>query len=209
MWFRNLTFSILLLAGGMAGAAEDTGVARLQKFLNDTSSFEALFTQEVVSEKGDITQSATGRIQLARPGQFRWDYIKPASQEIVCDGKTVWFYDTELKQVTVKKLDEAIGNTPAAILTQGRDLTRDFSLSERPGREGLKWVELKPKKANTDFNRVLIGLDDTGIQGMDLYDQFGQITVIRFVDATNNPNIPLERFKFTPPEGVDVVGSPI
>ncbi|MGF1644589.1 MAG: outer membrane lipoprotein chaperone LolA [Thiotrichales bacterium] len=189
-------------------AQDDSGVERLNRYLSEIKSLEALFTQEVISEKGEILQTATGRLQLAQPGKFHWEYVLPAPQQIISDGKTVWFYDTQLSQVTVKKLDDAIGNTPAAILTQGQQIGAHFEVHERPEREGLKWVELLPKKSDTDFRRVLIGLDDENVQGMDLYDQFGQITVIRFMDTVNNPELPNSNFNFTPPPGVDVVGSP-
>ncbi|MGF1547635.1 MAG: outer membrane lipoprotein chaperone LolA [Thiotrichales bacterium] len=192
-----------------AQAEGDSGTDRLNRYLGSIKSLEALFTQEVVSEKGEILQTATGRLQLAQPGKFHWEYVLPAPQQIISDGKTVWFYDTQLSQVTVKKLDDAIGNTPAAILTQGQQIGAHFEAHERPEREGLKWVELVPRRTDTDFRRVLIGLDDENVQGMDLYDQFGQITVIRFMDTVNNPNLPDANFSFTPPPGVDVVGSPL
>ncbi len=199
-------FSLLLLA--VSGQAAETGKQRLQKFINQVETFEATFTQEVISEDGKVSPPAIGTVQLSRPGRFNWEYEKPYPQRIVADGRNVWIYDKDLEQVTVKLLDDALGTTPVALLTQKADLTARFELSEQPSRESLSWVELKPKTSDTDFQRILIGLDHEGIKAMDLYDQFGQITMIRFHQARFNHKIPRSKFKFTPPDGVDVIGQP-
>jgi len=40
---------------------------------------------------------------------------------------------------------------------------------------------------------------------MELYDQLGQITLIRFSHIERNPKLPADAFTFTPPKGVDVI----
>ena len=204
---KFIVYLVLLVAASGSMAAE-TGKQRLEKFINQTTSFEATFTQEVISEDGNIAQPAFGKVQLSRPGRFNWEYEKPYPQKIIADGKNVWVYDEDLEQVTVKPLDAALGATPVALLTQNADLMENFYLIEQESRESLSWVELKPKRMDTDFQRILIGLDHEGIKAMDLYDQFGQITIIRFHQAEFNTNIPASQFQFTPPDGVDVIGQP-
>ena len=145
---------------------------------------------------------------LSRPGKFRWEYQEPTPQEIVSDGRSLWIYDKELEQVTVKPVTEVIGVSPAAILMHQRDLSKDYQILEEPAREGFDWVVLNPFDKNGDFIKILIGLNAEGIQAMDLYDQFGQITQIRFQQPQFNTSINGENFQFTPPAGVDVIGQP-
>ncbi len=188
--------------------AGPSGVQLLQRFMQRIHTVDTTFTQEVVDEQGHITSSAVGRFQLLRPGRFRWDYQRPNPQEIVADGKSVWVYDKELDQVTVKPLREALGGSPAAILLKDRDLSREFVITERPPREALRWVELVPRKPDGSFQRILVGLDPSGIQAMDLFDAFGRRTMIRFHDPRFNVRLPKSRFRFTPPPGADVIGAP-
>lgn len=207
-FMKQVTVFLLVLFATSTGFAAESGKNRLEKFINQTTTFEALFTQEVVSESGEVGKPATGKVQLSRPGRFSWVYENPYPQQIIADGKNVWVHDVDLEQVTVKPLDDALGATPVALLTQNANLLQNFELVEQASRESLSWVELKPKKADTDFQRILIGLDHEGIKGMDLYDQFGQITVIRFHQAVFNSKIPASQFQFKPPEGVDIIGQP-
>lgn len=198
---------VVLFAATDSYAAE-SGKQRLEKFINQVDTFEAIFTQEIVSEDGNVSPASSGKVLLSRPGRFSWEYEKPYPQKIIADGKNVWIYDKDLEQVTVKPLGDALSATPVALLTQKGNLIKNFELMEQASRESLSWVELKPKTLDTDFQRILIGLDHEGIKGMDLYDQFGQITVIRFHEAKYNTKIPSSQFKFTPPDGVDVIGQP-
>ncbi len=199
--------TLAMLAFGAVVAQADTGTQRLDKFMKKAKTVEATFTQEVVSEQGKIIQTAIGKFYLKRPGKFRWEYQSPNPQLIVGDGKKLWVYDKELEQVTVKPMKKALGSSPAGILMRQRDLNDDFIVLERSPREGMLWVDLRPKKKSGDFKRILIGLDDIGVQAMDLYDQFGQITMIRFQESSYNKPLKNSLFKFTPPPGADVIGN--
>jgi outer membrane lipoprotein carrier protein len=190
----------------VTGQAEETGAQRLQEFMQSTQSLDATFTQEVVEEGGKISQTAFGKFYLQRPGKFRWEYQEPSPQQIIADGKKLWIYDIDLEQVSVRPLQAALGRSPAAILMTDGDLTKDYKIQEQPAREGMNWVGLTPKNAEGDFKQISIGLDPEGVQAMDLYDQYGRVTMIRFQESTYGKTIAASTFQFTPPEGVDVIG---
>ena len=50
-----------------------------------------------------------------------------------------------------------------------------------------------------------MGFDANTLYVMELYDHFGQKTVIRFSDFERDPGFTADTFRFTPPPGVDVV----
>ena len=56
-----------------------------------------------------------------------------------------------------------------------------------------------------EFERVRIGFGKGGLEAMELKDQFGQTTVIKFADVVRNPKLPPETFSFAPPPGADVI----
>jgi len=205
---RLFIFFVLMLFLLMTSVEAGSGKQQLNQFMQKVVTLDTGFTQEVISEDGDIVQSSHGRFMLSRPGKFRWEYEGATAQEIISDGVSLWIYDKELAQATVKPLDDVIGASPAAILTRQRDINKDYKVIEKSSSEGLNWVELTPLDDNGDFKRILIGLDQKGIQAMNLHDQFGQTTTIRFRMPVFNTSINQENFKFSPPAGVDVIGQP-
>lgn len=185
-----------------AGAAAD----RLQTFYKDVKSLRAGFEQTVTDASGKVMQQARGKMALQRPGKFRWDYERPHEQAIVADGKKIWLYDPDLEQVTVKLQDEALGDTPAQLLSNIKPLEQSFRVSELPAKDGLEWVELTPKSKDTGFDRVRLGFDAKSLARMELVDAFGQTTRLSFAGVERNPRLDANMFTFTPPKGVDVVG---
>lgn len=193
------------LLWGLSLVAHAGAVQQLQDFQRQVKDFHATFEQDVVAPEGDVLQQSSGEVWLQRPNRFRWDYRQPYPQVIVGDGSKVWVYDTELEQVTVKDMDRAMGNAPALVLSGGRDLNEYFRVSELPPREGLRWVQLRPRQPEADFKSVEVGFGET-LQRMILYDNFGQITRIRFRDVRLNGRPDPRQFQFQVPDGVDVVG---
>jgi len=94
---------VAMLLFNASGYAEDKPVKQLKAFLKNTKSLTADFKQVLINEAGNPTQTSYGVFYLQRPGKFRWDYLKPFQQQIVSTSGKVWFYDTDLEQVTVKK----------------------------------------------------------------------------------------------------------
>jgi chaperone LolA len=201
---RFVLFSLLccLSFSGVAG-----GVDQLKQFIAETHSAQADFTQMVLDQNGKRIQSASGVMQFQRPGKFRWEYQKPYEQIIVGDGEKFWLYDVDLEQVTVKKLDAALGSSPAALLSGDNEIERDFTLQDLVARDGLEWLQAIPKTAESSFEKMLMGFSSRAeLVVMELYDTFGNYTVLRFSDMQQNPKISAQQFQFTPPEGVDVLG---
>jgi outer membrane lipoprotein carrier protein len=180
---------------------------RLKTFIASTHSAQANFTQDVEDKSGKRIQSASGTMQFERPGKFRWEYRKPYEQLIVGDGKKFWMYDVDLNQVTVKKLDAALGSSPAALLSGNNEIERDFVLKDIDNRDGLEWLQATPKSNETNFQKILMAFNaKSELVVMELHDAFGHHTVLRFTDLKSNPALPAQRFHFVPPKGADVLG---
>ena len=150
-------------------------------------------------------QSAEGQLSFSRPGKFRWEYRKPYEQLIVGDGEKLWVYDKELAQVTVKKLDGALGSSPAALLAGSNEIEEVYNLDAKGMKGGLDWLEAYPKTDDTMFEKVRMGFKGNTLDTMELYDHLGQVTRIRFSGIQRNPGLGPSTFTFTPPDGVDVL----
>jgi outer membrane lipoprotein carrier protein len=195
----------LLLALASSHVLAAGSIEKLQAFVAQTQSARAQFTQQVLEKNGKAQQSASGTLVFARPGKFRWEYQKPYAQSIVGDGQKLWIYDKELAQVTVKKLEGALGSSPAALLAGSNDLEEYYNLNAKGVSRGLDWLEAYPKEADSMFQKVRMGFKGNTLDTMELHDQLGQVTVIRFSRIERNPKLPADSFAFTPPAGVDVI----
>ena len=198
------TFVLLTALAGNVNAGE--GRVLLDRFLTETQTMSANFKQTLKSSDGELLQESAGSFYLQRPGRFRWNYTEPYPQEIVSDGERVWIYDVDLEQVTVQKQGTGRDNTPMALLQNRQTLEDAFEIHERGTEAGLHQIELLNKQLDTDFDRVMIGLDNQGLRFLQLHDQFDQTTHIYFTDLKPNPELDPVLFEFVPPEGVDVFG---
>jgi len=196
----------LLLAVLMPCAAwAASSIDALKTMFAQTTTARAHFAQIVLDRNMKMLQQATGTMQFSRPGRFRWEYDRPYEQLIVGDGSKVWLYDKDLNQVTVRRFDRALGSSPAALLAGSDDIEKSYRLSSLGNQDGLDWLEAVPRTQDTAFERIKLGFGKTGLEAMELRDQFGQITVIKFSTIERNPRLSPESFRFTPPKGADVI----
>jgi outer membrane lipoprotein carrier protein len=201
MRFALFFFTILFCTTAQAAAID-----RFKTFVRGTQSARGEFEQKVHDRSGRLTQESKGSFVFQRPGLFRWVYAKPVDQVIVGDGERVWIHDRDLNQVTVRKLSRALGSTPAALLAGSADVEKAFDMSDAGTKDGIEWLEAKPREAEAGFARVRMGFDANGLRAMELFDHFGQTTQLRFLNLVRNPKVDPSEFRFQPPKGADVLG---
>lgn len=196
-----VAFGLLLFAPlGIAGE----GRAALERFLDGLETFSAEFSQTLTDETDFVLQEAEGRFSLAVPDRLRWELDVPFEQSIVADGEHLWTYDPELRQATVRPMEQALGATPLALLTQPHRLDERFEVVEEAVPEGLRLV-LLPKTQEADFTRLELDLTGDGqLLALSFQDVFGQRTEIRLREARRNPSLGPAEFQFIPPPGTDV-----
>jgi outer membrane lipoprotein carrier protein len=185
--------------------SQAAGLERFQSYVRTTQAASGEFSQKVYDKTGKLVQDSKGSFAFLRPGRFRWTYVKP-QQLIVGDGERVWIHDADLNQVTVRKVVRVLGATPAALLAGASDIAKAFDLKEQGEKDGLEWLEAKPREKEAGFESVRLGLSTGGVEAMELLDHFGQTTVLRFTGVVRNPQIDPATFRFTPPKGADVLG---
>lgn len=201
---RFLSSSLLGALLAAAPVHADDALATLKSVLAETRTLQGSFSQ-TVSQKNGKPQQSRGELAIERPGKFRWSYSAPYEQLIVGDGSSVWLYDPDLRQATVKSMGAALESSPAALLAGDNALERNYSVKLLPPRNGLNWLEAIPKSEESGFASVRLGLKGRDIVEMELVDRFDQLTRLRFDNLKRNGKIDPAQFRFTPPKGVDVV----
>ena len=199
---------LLLLPASMALAAPSSDTARVELYFADLQTLEAEFHQQVEDPQQGLFQEASGQVWIARPGRFRWNYTEPYEQELVSDGRNVWTYDQDLEQVTVKPAAEVLTDTPAMLLSGGEPITAVFSIEAVAGEGQLDWYRLRPLVADGAVEEIHLGFDDDDLRAMQVTDQFGNRTLLQFQQVRRNGDMDPARFRFTPPSGADLIGTP-
>ncbi len=191
-----------------AAVAAQSGPARVQleRFANGLESLHARFDQQVINTDGRVEEKSSGQLWLAHPNRFRWQYGGDFPELVVADGEKVWLYDETLEQVTIRQQSSLTADSPLTLLTDLSQLDVQFDVRELGADSGLDLLELKARDPESQFERVLLGLGDDKVLLMAMEDVFGLRTEIRFTDIQRNPQLDEELFRFTPPEGVDVIG---
>jgi len=201
---KKTTLLLLCLLSFNVVADDVIAIQQLKKFLDNTQSLSARFQQKLVDEYGGLMQQSAGTLNMQKPGKFRWDYILPYPQNIISNGKKIWMYDSELEQVNIRPYDQ-MQSSPINLL-DNQKLDDQFVLESLPFTENQYWVRLTPKSSESDFKKMLVGLQNGKIKSMRFQDNFNQQTDIEFEQLIVNPKFKKDNFEFVAPEGTDVMG---
>jgi outer membrane lipoprotein carrier protein len=200
----SVLFAAALVLPVLAQAA---ALDQFRSFVASTKTARGEFSQRLVkNDNGNarVSSASTGTFEFSRPGKFIWIYRKPYEQHLQADGEKLYIYDKDLNQVTVRKLGNALGSSPAAILFGSNDLEKNFTLKDAGERDGMEWLQATPKAKDTTFEQIGIGLKDGVPQAMELKDNFGQTTMLKFTSFQRNPSLGAQTFKFEVPKGAEV-----
>ncbi|WP_428312223.1 outer membrane lipoprotein chaperone LolA [Hydrocarboniphaga sp.] len=210
-FMRNFLFrSAALLALSVASvnsALANSGAEELNRFINDTRTVTARFSQVQFNDRGEKLASSSGQMILSRPGRFRWNYEQPYEQLMVCDGQKIWLYDPDLSQVTVRPAADTLSGTPAALLAQRSTLTDEFAIEDLGARNDAQGVRLKPRNVDGDFEAIEMWLRKGAPERMVFMDRIGNRTEVAFTDIQVNTKVDDAQLKFTPPKGAEIVES--
>jgi outer membrane lipoprotein carrier protein len=207
------TFSLFVAIALSSAAAWADGLKDLERFLREVGSARASFTQVVTSpvrtgETVARSKTSSGTFEFQRPNRFRFEYTRPFEQTIVADGQTLWLYDADLNQVTARKQQEVLGSTPAALIAAGTDLralSDVFDLKAAPPKDGMEWLEARPRSKEGQLQTVRVGFRQGQLGVLEIADSLGQRSVLTFSQWQGNAAVPAERFRFQPPVGADVI----
>lgn len=204
-------------------------VSALEKGYATLQDVQADFAQKTVIAGINREQKGGGELFLKKPASatamFRFNYTKP-KQQIVSNGKQVWFYLPENKQVMVSSVADMFkgGNSIAMnYLTGLGHVSRDFNVTfahESQDKKGNYQLELVPKsptpvlaKLQLTVSAVVVEhfMRDGNVQDIFpvlasvVHDAGGNQTRIEYSRVRVNKGVANGVFNFKVPAGVEVV----
>ncbi len=197
---RAFWLAFLFSFSAWAVASDDSAQQELSQRLALNDGFSAQFTQTIVAPDGEMIGERNGKLDIARPSLFRMSFDFPEEGLMVSDGATLWIFDPDLEQVSIFDQQEAIAQTPLALLTQNRAQDwEQYYVSKEKGR-----YVLSPRAVDSVQGKFVIDIDTKGaVKGFEMIEQDGQISRYAF----NNVELGRSKsasFSFTVPEGVDI-----
>jgi outer membrane lipoprotein carrier protein len=188
-----------------ASPSPDTTLTRLQQRYDCSTSFQANF-DETLSSPGGMARTRKGTVYFRKIGRMRWDFAAPSEGTIVSDGQTVYDYEKDLNQVVELPVNKALKSSATAFLLGLGNIRRDFDVSmpRVSSNDGLVHVILTPKGGGDTMD---LGLDPKSydIVNFKLTNQVGGVTELKFSDIRINVALDDSLFRFTIPEGADIV----
>jgi len=214
-------------AGSGAQLAEV--VATLEQGYRHLTDLQADFAQRTSIASVKREEKGFGELFMKRTtngtAMFRFNYTKP-HQQIIANGKKVWYYLPDNRQVMVTDMAALFegGNSVALnYLTGLGNVSSDFTVAfAGDGRDprGNYVLELVPKKPSQALAKLRLtisakavdGLRDSGavrepfpILSSVVYDQLGNTTSIEYSRVKVNHGMATEQFTFKIPKGVEVI----
>ena len=172
----------------------------LQNRLNQVTVLSADFSQTVTSVGGKNVQQGSGKLQIKRPNLFRMDTKSPQETQIIADGKTLWYYDPFVQQVTAQWVKDAVNNTPFVLLTSNdKSHWNQYSVTQN-----ADTFVLKPKAKNSNIKQFDIRVDANGVlKNFSTTEKDGQTNLYVLRNITNQ-TLADSLFQFSVPIGVEL-----
>lgn len=186
--------------------SEQNSATQLRVLLDAMNTLQGKFTQTLYDVKGQALDESTGTFVLQRPGKFYWKTEQPYPQLLVSNQQTIWLYDPDLEQVTVRPFTDDLQRTPALLLSE--DISRlqeSFTIQYERVEPQQEKFTLTPKVTTGLFQHLTLVFVAGQLQAFHLQDNLGQATDFTLREVERNLAVDSALFNFTPPPGVDVL----
>jgi len=196
------------LVAGQSRPSPEALARSLQQRYQGIRDFSADFTH---TYRGGALRTQTreqGTVSVKKPGRMHWTYTRPEKKEFVSDGRKIYSYIPQDRQVIVSNVpadDEA--TTPALFLAGKGDISRDFTAAyvDSPIAGALA-LKLTPRRAEPDYDYLVVVVDPATLQirALTTKDKQGGESTLTFANLKENQGISDKEFAFRIPRGVDV-----
>jgi outer membrane lipoprotein carrier protein len=215
MLFRFFAITLILAvppswAAGQTRPAPETLARSLEQRYDGVRDFAADFVHTY--RGGVLRKQATerGTVAIKKPGKMRWSYTTPEKKTFVSDGRKLYSYIPQDRQVIVSNVpaaDEA--TTPVLFLAGKGDIARDFTASyvDTATGPGTWTLKLVPRRAEREYEWLVVVIDQKTLQirALTTRDRQGGESTLTFSRMKENQGLSDKEFAFRIPRGVDVI----
>lgn len=191
-----VVFSVLPL---LAAAAQDAEQV-LQRRLATIKTYSSSFEQKVLDPQQQVLQQGSGTLMLKQPAQFRFETVTPEPNLFIGDGKTLWFYNEVLEQLTLYDAASEVNRTPFALLTSNdATLWAQYNISQK-----ANTFVISAKDADSPVKQLTLTFSEDVLSAMQVLDMNNQLSVFEFTLVQQNISLDNSLFRFTAPQGTEI-----
>jgi len=197
---KKFVMSCCLLVAFTSASVLADASSELKQRLDKVKSFHATFSQKVTDGSGESVQDGDGEMWVQRPNLFNWHMITPDESILVSDGKTLWFYNPFVEQVSASWLKDATGNTPFMLIARNQTSDwKQYNITQKGDS-----FSLTPKSIDGNLRQFDINVAADGtIKQFSAVEQDGQRSSYA-LKSQQTGAVSADKFTFTPPKGVTV-----
>jgi len=226
----TLSFALIALGAALSQAADLSQVVRtLEQGYATLNDLQADFSQKSSIAGMKREEKGGGELFIkkgsGKDAMFRFNYTKP-KQQIICNGKKVWYYLPEQKQVMVMDMSQLFeaGNSVALnYLTGMGHVSKDFNIAfaaEPRDKKGNYQLDLTPKQKSAAMAKLQLSIEADAVEkfisqgrpstpfpiaSSTVIDQTGNSTRIEFSNVRTNHGLESGKFSFKIPAGAEIV----
>ena len=201
-----LALALAVLPVSMPASATD-GFALFERFRADERAVRIRFTQNNYDKNKVVLESSTGTLWYQVPNRFRMEYDAADKPLVVSDGSSLWVYEDDLKQATVRPLTSIRENSLLSVLSvDGLDSLKDRYVFSSSIAGDLVWLVGSTLWQDDQITRVQFGFSPVSgdLRQLEMVDSFGGGIALKVLKLTRDTDAS-SQFLFTPPVGADVI----
>lgn len=176
----------------------------LERFLRQVQSASVQVSLRQIRRDGENARLGKASLQFQRPDRFRWDSQAPNDQLVLADGESLWIYDRDLEQVTVRPLRAALEGLPTGLLIGSERLLSSFKFEVLPDKAGLQWLKATALERQGLTDHINLGFSQGMPQVMQITDLGGRGMRYEFSNWQLAP-VAAAQFRFVMPKGIDLI----
>lgn len=211
-FFRLLSLCFLFVPlMSFAADPQEDFIQKLQRKIDSITDWQADFQQKAYISSVGQSDLSSGAVKIKKPMKVFWEYVKPGRQVLVSNGKKLYFYSEEDKQVMVRDLDaDTLSGANLLFLASGKKLEDiyqiEVAMQEPSSNEAVKF-KMVPRKVQANLSYIVLTVDRNTLDILSLqsFDPFENNTMVEFSNARGNSGIQDKFFVFRTPKGAEVV----
>ncbi len=210
----KISLILFFFAFSLYSSEVDKVASKLQKIYEKAKDFSAEFEQASFNRTFNKWVKGGGKVYLKKGGKMRWEYTGKNAQTIVSNGKIMWVYQPQAKEVIIGDLKANVAKTPVNFLEGMGNLKKDFKvkLTTIKGYPPSKYyvLELTPREKLPNLTRMILIIKKKNMNIVEVrtYDFYENENIIKFKNIKINSNLPDSLFNFKIPAGARVMKMP-
>lgn len=188
--------------------AQQTALQELMAILGETSTLQADVEQLIMAQDGREIQALQASLVMEKPDRLYWHVNDPYEELMLSDGETLWYYEPDLEQVSIRDFPTAVEDNPILLLNDDLQAIADaYEVSLGYVDEELRQYILLPLSPASSYERFSLTFSGQDLMQMQFESSVGQLTSFSFSNIRNNQPIDPALFQFEMPEDIEIIDS--